>query len=122
MATWHTPESARAGWLGAPPDEVLIELLEVARLEVVAYAPPLDPTDTETVSPAEGAPYVVQTVPEGYRWAQRQHARNVWNASTVNASGGFGAQGEGFGLTVFPLDWSIKQRLRPRTLFGGTVA
>ncbi len=122
MATWHTPETARAAWLGAPADDaVLAELLEVARLEILAYAPPLDPENTETVTPEEGEPYEVQTVPEGYRWAQRQHARNVWNAATVNPSAGIGADGEGFALTVFPLDWSIKQRLRPRTVFGGSV-
>lgn len=46
MATWHTTESARAEWLGAPPDAVLQRLLDVSQAEVLAYAPAGDiPSD-----------------------------------------------------------------------------
>ncbi len=62
------------------------------------------------------------SIPESYRWAQLQHARNIWNATNVNPSAGYGMDEPGsFMIRPFPLDWAIKQRLRPHVVFGGTV-
>lgn len=103
MNTWHDLESARDQWIDAPlDDDVLGELLEVAREQVIAYAPTL-PT------PAEDAPL---SLPVSYRRAQLQQARNLWNAAAVNGDGQTGS-----GDFVFqprPLDWHIRQLLRPR--------
>lgn len=117
--TWWTVDEAKGSWVGAPADDDLELLLDVAKAEIIAYAPALDPDDVVTVTPDEGDPYEVQVIPAGYRWAQLAHARNIWNAAKVNPSGGFGADGETFALTPFPLDWAIKQRLRPAAMFGG---
>lgn len=104
MATWHTIESARDLWVDAPlDDEYLGELLEVAQGAVLAYAPALADTD----------------VPVSYRQAQLMQARNVFNASKAAPGGEF--DGSSYGITTHPLDWQIKQLLRPRTVFGGPV-
>lgn len=110
MATWHTIESARDQWVDAPlDDEQLEELLDVAKDAVLAYAPSdedIDPDDPDEI-------------PTRYRVAQLMQARNVWNSSAASPTGDF--DGAGYGLTTFPLDWQVKQILRPRSVFGGPV-
>lgn len=96
---WHTLPSARDEWRDAAriADRRLWVLLDIARTQVTDYAPAL----------ADG-----QLPPIAYREAQLMQARNLWNASRVDPSGG---EGEGsFALTPFPLDWTIKQLLRPK--------
>lgn len=66
-------------------------------------------------------PSAEQDIPDGHRWAHLAHARNIWNAQKVNPSGGFGDDQQGFALTPFPMDWSVRARIRPRVLFGGAV-
>ena len=120
MATWHTIDTARNEWLGAPiNDSVLQNLLDVARAEVIAYAPAI----TTEIHLEDGIVSNVDEdyVPDSYRWAHLQHARNIWNAQTTNPAGSFGSEEGGFVLNAFPMDWAIKQRLRPTTLFGGGV-
>ena len=106
MTTWHDPESASAQWEDAPYDEErLQELLDVARGQVIAYAPEkksdpnLDPAST--------------TVPVAYRLAQLRQAQNIWTAGTVDPAGGIG-DGEAFVLRPHPLDWHVKQIIRPK--------
>lgn len=99
---WHTLDSARStGWDDAieMPDVQLWNLLETARGDVLEFAPVI----------AENDP-----VPLRYCAAQLMQARNRWNAGLANpANGDIG--GDGFALTVFPLDWQVKQLLRPTT-------
>lgn len=97
---WHTLPSARAEWrdAGAIADRRLWVLLDIARTQVTDYAPALEPD---------------QLPPIAYREAQLMQARNLWNASRVDAAGGSGGD-ETFALTPFPLDWTIKQLLRPK--------
>lgn len=98
MATWHDPDSAQAEWPDAPLDDAIIaELLDVARAEVIAYAPVLaDPS----------------AVPATYRVAQLMQARAIWNSQNANPAGELG--GEGFAIRFYPLDGHIRQLLRPR--------
>ena len=103
MATWHDSESARDQWVDAPDDDAhLVELLEVARAAVIAYAPALPAPE------GEGTP----TIPTTYRYAQLMHARNLWNATKVDPAGTFG-EGE-FVVQPRPLDWHVQQVLRPK--------
>lgn len=106
MSTWHTPESASAQWDDAPLDEGdLAELLEVARVQVVTYSP--HKKDDPAVAPESA------TVPVTYRLAQLRQAQNIWTAGAVDPAGGIG-DGESFTITPHPLDWHVKQIIRPK--------
>lgn len=96
---WHTIETARADWPSAPGfDAWLHVLLETAKQQVLDYAPAL----------AAG-----QHPPANYQHAQLLQARNSWNAAMVDPStGGLGE--DSFIITPHPLDWHIKQVLRPK--------
>lgn len=96
---WLTCEWMRERWDDAPTDDAeLWELLNVARYEVEAFAPPSVPASV-------------------LRSAQRTQAVNIWNASQASPSGD--GDGGGFGLTPLPLDWTVKQMLRPRAPGSG---
>jgi hypothetical protein len=96
---WHNPITARIDWAGAPElDGTLYRLLDVAREQIADYAP--------LVRAGE-------SVPERYRSAQLMQARNTWNASLTNGDGQVDVGG--FVVNVRPLDWAVKQLLRPKT-------
>ena len=95
---WHTLASARSEWADAPYDDVqLFELLEIAAGQALAYAPAL---------------IIGARIPTAYATGQLMQARNIWNASKVNPSGDMGDGS--FVITPKPLDWMIKQILRPK--------
>jgi hypothetical protein len=100
---WHTIDSARLEWVsGAPSDDRrLHQILGLARDQVIAYAPTL--TDSAAI-------------PNNYREGQLMQARNLYNAGMVDPSGGEGS-GD-FVLRPFPLDWMVKQVLRPARVVG----
>lgn len=97
---WHTLASARYAWADAPYDDFILEdLLEVSKMQCLAFAPALA---EDTI-----------TVPVNFRVAQLMQARNLWNASKTDpASGGYGD--EGFVIRPFPMDWTVKNILRPK--------
>lgn len=90
---WHTVDSARTIWTDAPDDDArLFQLLTMARMQCEAFG------FTALGDKAEG---------------QIMHCRNIWNAGKVDpASGGFGE--DSFVIRPFPLDWMVKQVLRPK--------
>jgi hypothetical protein len=100
---WHTVDSVRQEWTGGAPadDRRLYQVLDMARQQVLEYAPEL----------AVDAP-----IPSNYREGQLAQARNLYNAGTVDSSGGEGS-GD-FVLRPFPLDWMVKQMLRPQRAIG----
>lgn len=51
-------------------------------------------------------------IPEGYRKAQLLQARNVWNSSKASPQGDFDSGS--YGLSSFPLDWQVRQLIRPK--------
>lgn len=97
---WLTVDAAREVWRDAPADDArLAQILDLAKQQVIAYAPAL----------AEDA-----LVPANYREGQLMQGRNLWNAGRVDpASGGLGD--EDFVIRPYPLDWMVKQVLRPKT-------
>ena len=106
MAEWHDLESARDEWPDAPTDygdggdDSLATLLAVAKEAVIAYAPAVEEALT--------------TIPDSYRQAQLMQARNVWNSQKVSVGGDF--DGGQYGLSAgFPLDWQVRQLIRPKT-------
>ncbi|ALJ20316.1 hypothetical protein [Microbacterium sp. No. 7] len=100
MPEWYTAETVPADlWPdldGIDPD-VVQTLLDVAQGQVLAYAPALP----------DGDP------PANYVLAQVRQAVNLWRASVVDAGGGIG-DGESFQITPHPLDWHVKQLIRPK--------
>lgn len=121
MATWHNLESARDEWADAPlDDEQLSNLLEAAKEAVLAYAP------STTVEYAWQDGYYLPVgepaeISRGWRIAQLMQSRNIWNSSKATpGTGDF--DGSNYGISTFPLDWQVKQLIRPRSVFGGTVA
>lgn len=112
MTTWHDAGSARA-LADLWPDvhsidpTVLEVLLQAAREQVIAYAPTLPPYEPEGEDPAP------QQIPARYALGQLRQAQNLWNAARVDSAGGFG-DAEQFVVRPTPLDWHIKQILRPQ--------
>ena len=95
---WLTLQQARDMWPQAPDDDVtLTMLLDSARVACEHFAPAL----------TEGA-----QVPVNYRQAQFQQARASWLAMSATTDSRIGD--DNFSITVFPLDWHVKQLLRPR--------
>ncbi|WP_404311304.1 hypothetical protein LG314_07940 [Agrococcus terreus] len=95
---WYTLDAARRDWPGAPEDDArLHDLLAVARTQVLEYAPELE----------------LAPVPAHYRAAQLLQARNVWNATQTDPNSSQ-MNGDGFAVPVYPLDWSVRQMLRPQ--------
>lgn len=94
---WHTVDSARLEWSDATgiDDLRLYSLLELARQQCAAFAPALA---------ADARP------PLEYRHAQLMQARNLINAGRAEGDG----DGD-FVLRPFPLDWMVKQTLRPKS-------
>jgi hypothetical protein len=101
-STWHTLDSARALWADAASisDPRLFQLLELARAQVEQYGTTLTGSDAIRAN----------------REAQLGQARNLLNSGRVD-TGGDGA--DSFVLRPFPLDWMIKQILRPKRPLGG---
>lgn len=99
---WSNLTEVREEWLDAPDDDdVLQRYLDAAHEACVAYAPAL----------GEGDP-----VPEGYKMAEAQQARAIYRSLTAGRSDDYG--NDDIAVTVFPLDWNIRQLLRPRRVRG----
>lgn len=108
MAEWHDITSARDQWIDAPlDDDVLEQLLTIACQQVVAYAPKSIRVALDTAEPDE--------IPTNLVVAQLNQARNIWNASKVDTASGAFADDDSFIIRPHPLDWMIKQIIRPRT-------
>lgn len=116
MATKYTVEEAQTRWgVGAPSEERLEELLAVSWQQCIAYAPVdsgLTPQEL-FLAHLSGAP-VVESIPDGHREAHFVQARNIWNATKV-APGSTSYGPDDMPISLHPLDWHVKQLLRPRT-------
>lgn len=98
---WQTVDSARDDWPGAAQidERRLWQLLELAKQQVLEYAPELE---------ADAA------IPLNYREGQLMQARNLYNAALIDSGSGELGGGE-FTIRPFPLDWQVKQVLRPKS-------
>jgi hypothetical protein len=97
---WHTLDTARIEWPDSDglSDVQLFQILELGRQQVAAYAPKLA---------------LNARPPVNYRHAQLMQARNLLNAGRAEGEG----EGE-FVLRPFPLDWMVRQTLRPHQIIG----
>jgi hypothetical protein len=60
------------------------------------------------------APVVPDPVPERFRLAQILQARALYNSVIAGPGDSMGADGQS--VTVFPMDWSVKNLLRPKSV------
>lgn len=106
MATygWYTAEEAREDWRDAAQltDDDLQAYLDAAQDAVWAYGRNLTLPDDEPVPTA---------IPAGWRKAHLLQTRNSWNTSKTDPAG-FVGSGE-FEVRPFPMDWMVKQLIRP---------
>ena len=78
--------------------DALVVLLASDQVQCAAFAPALA---------------VDALVPVHYLQAQALQARALYRSTHANTQDGIGA--EGFTVTVFPMDWTVKNLLRPKT-------
>lgn len=95
---WSSTERARTFFGGDAPldDAVLESYLQVAYEQCVEYAPAVLPSP----------------LPERFERAQLLQAKALWEADRSGSGDQIGP--DGFAVRVFPLDWHVKQHLRPR--------
>ena len=108
MASWLTTESELLEeWADADKISPLVLklLLGVARDQVIAYAPRHFQQTIADVG-------LDVDIPPSYELAQFRQAQNLYRASVVDAGGQIG-EGESFSITLFPLDWHVKNLIRP---------
>lgn len=95
-AQWLSLSGARADWPDAPESDLaLYRTLVSARIACEDFAPEADP------------------IPDSYLVAQLTQAKAVWGSLRATNDSRIG-EGE-FAVTVYPLDWSVKQLLRPKS-------
>jgi len=95
---WHNVITSRLEWEGGPEDDTTMHrLLVTSREQIEDYAPAL----------SDSAP-----VPERYRAGQLMQARNTYNASLTNGGEPIDLGG-GVVISPRPLDWAVKQLVRP---------
>lgn len=82
--------------------EDLTLYLTAAYEQCVAYLP-----DPELV------PYPA-TIPESWKLAQTMQARALFRSVKSGDNNGIGA--DGYTITVFPMDWTVKNLLRPKRI------
>lgn len=101
---WLTLEDAREGdWADAPADDVVLwMLLESARLSVLEWTPKI-----ERAAILEGGAPATRLL-----LAQIMQAKAIRTSTKAGPDDSLGA--EGFTVRVFPLDWNIKQIIRPK--------
>jgi hypothetical protein len=93
---WHTLDSIRDVWRDAPGDDAeLFVLMQSAKEQCEAFAPAFT-----------GA------APLRFRQAQLLQSRALWASGSVSQGDQFG-DGAGLSVTVFPMDWTVKNLLRP---------
>lgn len=97
---WASLEAARAQWADAEQmeDPELTQYLAAAYEQCVEFAPEL--ADGQTV------------IPQRLVQAQVMQARAIWRSLTAGDNNQLGP--DGFSVTVYPMDWTVKNLLRPR--------
>ena len=98
-------------WLDAPGEPALSRYLGAAYGQCLDFLPHLPVTDPITLVVTD-EPVVPAPVPAGYVLAQIMQARALYRSALVGSGDGIGA--DGMSVTVFPMDWTVKNLLRPR--------
>ncbi len=104
---WVDPDADLSEWRDAPSDENTL-----ARYLGSAYEQCLDFLPHRRDAAGVLQPVVPDPVPERFKLAQIMQARALYNGVITGRDD---QQGDGsLGVTVFPMDWSVKNLLRPK--------
>ena len=98
---WLDIDDVRDRWPDAVQmdDDELGDYLAAAYAACVAYLPPSADVEADNAS---------------WRLAQLMQARATWRALRAGTGDNIGS--DGLTVTVFPLDWQVRQLLRPRRI------
>lgn len=133
---WVTPSEARKLWKSAPADDDVLAIhLDAAQaacetyLDSIVVRVPLAPATGWIEEPPGSGAYVWGTpsldaqsiptfptsaaVPGNFKLAAVLQARNAFNAGQAAPSPGGEFDNGGYGISSYPLDWQVKQLLRP---------
>jgi len=100
VSTWYTYDEAKGDWPDLPTGKEGADLLVAARIQCEAFAP----------APEPGS----RSIPETYRMAHLMQAKAIRQAQTTGGSSTSGdLEAGGQTVRVFPMDWQVKQLLRP---------
>ncbi len=96
--TWLTLDEVKERWEEAEglDGPILLQLVDSAREQCIEYAPVL----------SEGEP-----VPENWRLAHLMQVQGLWRSAQSGPGDQVGAD---FTITVYPMDRTVKNLLRPR--------
>jgi len=98
---WVDPETVEDYWADVPVDEaVLASYLQAAYEQCVEYLPPVDLN-----------PYP-DPIPARFVQAQIMQARALFRSNVAGSGDTLG--GDGLTVTVYPMDWTVKNLLRPK--------
>ena len=101
--------SIREEWRDVPEDpDVRERYLRAAYEQCLAFLPQKRDVLGNLV------PDVPITVPERFRLAQINQARALFNSVISGPNDSFGPEGQT--VTVFPMDWTVKNLLRPKRI------
>lgn len=108
VASFVIPEEFRpVGLPGVTNGTTVTYFSGAGVLDATADAPATVTMLWTAATPSEEAP-----VPDGYPMAQLLQAKNIWNSGKASPSGDF--DGGQYSLTTFPLDWQVRQLIRPK--------
>src|SRR5665647_2405660 len=105
---WVETTTDLEDWADAPLDAVdLARYLGAAHEQCVAFLP-------YTTDPATGVqtPTIPDPVPDTFVLAQVFQARALYRSALAGSGDAIGA--DGLSVTVFPMDWTVKNLLRPK--------
>jgi hypothetical protein len=107
---WVDPDADLDEWRDAPSDEnTLKRYLGAAHEQCVAFLPHRRGADDVL------RPVIPDPVPERFKLAQIMQARALYNGVITGPGDHQGGDGP-YGVTVFPMDWSVKNLLRPKRI------
>jgi hypothetical protein len=107
LCGWVNPETDLEEWADAPLNEVTLRRYLMAAFgQCMEYLPYVLSDTGARITIYPDPPY------DRYILAQIAQARALWRAALAGTGDQLGA--DGLGVTVFPMDWHVKNLLRPR--------
>lgn len=105
---WVETTTDLVDWMDAPTDDVVLaRYLSAAHEQCLAFLPHARDELTGVL-----APVVPEPVPGRFVLAQVMQARALYRSALAGSDNEIGP--DGIAVTVFPMDWTVKNLLRPK--------